>query len=118
VYPLPPQGTEISFRLSSGETITRVLISSRDWRDWSQRNYSGYGGFVSTTDVAFMEAFTRAQWADINITAPGGVSVAHTRLDLSELPAQLETMRNLRTAVQAAMADYQRECAPMHFEIH
>jgi hypothetical protein len=113
VYPLPPQGTQISLRLSTGEVIAQTLIEPRHWREWSQQAFSGYGGHVFTDDVGFMEAFTHAQWADISITSPEGLALAHHRLDLSDLREQIETMRGLGAAVEAAAADYEHACVPM-----
>jgi hypothetical protein len=115
VYPLPPLGTQISLRLSSGEVIAQTFIEPRNWREWSHHSYSGYGGHVFTDDLGFMEAFTRAQWADIDITARGGLALGHTRLDLSDLPEQIETMRSLRAAVETAAANYEHACVP-YFE--
>jgi hypothetical protein len=119
VRPLPPPDTQISFRLSSGETITQTLIPPNYWQEWRRIPASdgGYfGGFVLTREPAFMDAFTRATWADIDIATPEGTSLAHTRLDLSGLSAQLETMHRLADTVRAATADYGQACAPLHFE--
>lgn len=113
LYPIPPQDTQISLRLSSGEVVAQTFIEPRYWREFSQLVASGYGGHVFTDDVGFMEAFTHAQWADIRIASPEGLVLAHHRLDLTDLREQIETMRGLGAAVEADAADYEHACVPM-----
>ncbi len=62
VRPLPPLGTQISLRLSSGEWVQQDLISEHFWRLWQYGPAnSAYGGFVETRDPAFISAFGAIQ---------------------------------------------------------
>lgn len=113
--PIPPLHTKMYLKLSSGEVQEKELIEPLNWQNWQQRGSNGYGEFL-TSDSKFIDAFTHAEWADVDLVAPDGTQQAHIHFDLAELPRALEAMRRLGEEVEAAAADYQHSCAPFQMD--
>jgi hypothetical protein len=113
---LPPLHTKIRLQLSSGELIERDFVEPESWPAWRRSDVTGYTGSVFTGSLEFIEAFSRAAWADVDVIDPTGVLHAHERVDLSALPATLAVMRRLGAEVEANAADYEHRCHPVYIE--
>jgi hypothetical protein len=117
VGPLPPRDSWIYLRLSSGEVTGREFVDRKTWREWS-RGTGRYGSFVLSSSPAFIEAFTRANWAEISVVAPDGARVARRRFELEGLPAALAVMRRLGQEVAVDTAEPIQRCGALHLEIY
>jgi hypothetical protein len=116
---LPPQKSQMYLRLSSGEVLQREFTDRKTWRQWKRLKFSvaGFGGMIHSEDPAEKDAFSRAEWADVEVIDPEGSTLTHTRLDLSQMQNDLAVMRRLGEEVEASIADYAHRCAPIHIEV-
>jgi hypothetical protein len=116
---LPPLKSRMYLRLSSGEVLESEFIPPKSWHEWkrNEQRWAGFGGLVHSEDPAFKDAFSRADWADVEVLDPQGVSLTHTRLDLSHMQDDLAVMRRLGEEVEAGVADYEHRCSPIHIEV-
>ena len=117
VRELPPRGTKIRLRLSSGESIEQEFVSPKTWREWKRIQASGYGGLVNSNAPEFIEAFTKAVWAEVDVVDQLGVSHAHARIDLSRISDALIVMRRLGAQIEEDTVDYEKRCGRIHIEI-
>jgi hypothetical protein len=117
VRELPPMGSKIRLQLSTGETLEREFVDKKTWQQWNNFKAAGYGGLIHIQEPRLVEAFSKASWADIGVYDPSGALIATSRIDLSELPAALDTMRRLGDQVMSDIADSDHRCGEIHIEL-
>jgi hypothetical protein len=110
---LPPIHTRIRLQLSSGEFKEQDFVEPKDWERRKRMEHRfRQGSSVFVRDPDFIEKFTQAEWFEISVVDPAGVSLAQVRFDLADVRDSLAVMRKMEEQVVADVADYQHRCHP------